>query len=145
MSLTRRRILDALARHIAATGLARYNPDGIYSASTVPAIFVGQMPPTPDAALLLNIYNDSRDRDPDRANPDIWVQLRGRTPGRDPRTTDDLLDALFDVLDNARHYVMPGGVRVAVSQREVTATADPDENGRYTRPDSYKFHLNPSE
>lgn len=145
MKLTRRRILDALARHLADAGLARYSPDGMYGTGTLPAIFMGTLPDKPDAALLLNIYNDSRDRDPDRANPDIWVQIRARTPGRDPRTTDDLADALFDQLDDATHYVMPGGVHVALSQRVVTTSADPDENGRYTRPDSYKFHLNPSE
>lgn len=144
MSLTRRRIIDSLARHLAATGLVRYDPDGDYGPGTLPAVFVGEMPATPDAAVLLNVYNDSRDRDPDRANPDVWVQVRCRTPGRDPRVTDDLADAIFDVLDDKTRYVMPGGVNVARSIREVTADSEPDGNGRYSRPDSYKFHLNPS-
>jgi len=145
VTLTWNRILDSLSRHIAAAGLARYSPDGIYGAGTLPAIVTGKMPDKPDAALLLNIYNDSRERDPDRANPDVWVQIRIRTPGQDPRTTNAVADDLFALLDDATHYTMPGGVRVGVSRREVATTADPDENGRYTRPDSYKFHLNPSE
>ncbi|MGX6513257.1 minor capsid protein [Rhodococcus sp. SJ-2] len=131
----------ALAQHLAALGLARYEPGGIYSATGLPAVFFGAMPDTPDTALVINTYNDDRSRDDH--NPDYYLQIRGRSAGRDPRAVDRLMDAIFDQLHDTTHQ-MWGSVRVLQCRRVVRAPRDPDANGRWTRPDSYVITVNPS-
>lgn len=131
----------ALAQHLATLGLARYTPTGVYTGTGPPAVFFGAMPDKPDDALVINTYNDDRSRDDH--NPDIYIQIRGRRTGRDPRAVDDLMDALFDALHDATHQQW-GSVRVLQCRRTVRAPRDPDANGRWTRPDSYVITLNPS-
>ena len=132
---------DALAQHLADLGLARYEPNGVYSATGLPAVFFGAMPDKPDTALVINTYNDDRSRDDH--NPDIYIQIRGRSAGRDPRAVDRLMDGLFDALHDTSHAQW-GDVRVLLCRRTVRAPRDPDANGRWTRPDSYLITVNPS-
>ncbi|MHD0300102.1 hypothetical protein RCF19_29785 [Rhodococcus qingshengii] len=126
--ITRTRIEDGLADFIKNVGAP---------------VFIGEVKPKPDRALFINIYDEQHLRDPDRANPDVWIQLRGRSPGEDPAPTNDLMDNIFQLLDNKSHFYI-GDIRVARSIRVVTTTTEPDGNSRPTRADSYKFHLNPS-
>lgn len=128
-AITRTRIEDGLADFLKNVGAP---------------IIIGPVTPKPDRALFINVYNESHLRDPDRANPDVWIQLRGRSPGENPAPTNDLMDAIFGLLDNKSHFYI-GDVRVGRCIREVTTSAEPDGSSRITRADSYKFHLNPSE
>ncbi|KHJ74658.1 minor capsid protein [Rhodococcus sp. Chr-9] len=132
---------DALAQHLADLGLARYEPTGMYGAAGLPAVFFGAMPDTPHDAIVINTYNDDRSRDDH--NPDIYVQIRGRSAGRDPRAVDRLMDGLFDALHDTTRTEW-GSVRVLLCRRVVRAPRDPDANGRWTRPDSYVITVNPS-
>ncbi len=131
-----------LAEHLAALSLARYNADGIYTATGLPAVFFGQLPDKPDAAVLVNSYNDDRDRDDE--SPDLYVQFRFRTPGRNPHTTKALAESVFEALHDRSSFTLPNGVQVLLCRRHIAGPVDPDVNGRYTRPDSYTFTLNPS-
>ncbi len=135
-------LIVGVAEHLDALGLARYESTGIYGAGVLPAVFFGELPDKPDTAVLVNIYNDDRSRDDD--SPDLYVQFRFRTPGRDPRTTADLGDLVFERLHRSSNIVLPNGVRVLNCHRHITGPLAPDQNGRYTRPDSYTFTLNPS-
>lgn len=132
---------DALAEHLADLGLARYNPTGTYTGLSLPAVFFGTMPDKPDDALVINTYNDDRSRDDH--NPDIYIQIRGRSAGRDPRAVDRLMDRIFDALHDTSHQTW-GSVRILLCRRTVRAPRDPDANGRWTRPDSYVITVNPS-
>lgn len=136
------RLLSGIAEYLAASGVARYDPSGIYSATGLPAVFVGALPDTPAAALCLVCYDDSRVRDD--WNPDLFVQIRSRAGTADPRPTDDLADQLFEVLHDRQHYVLPGGVRVQQSRRTLRTQPTADEAKRWSRADSYQFTLNPS-
>lgn len=131
----------ALAQHLDDLGLARYNPAGIYTGGGLPAVFFGAMPDTPDDALVINLYDDDRSRD-DRT-PDLYMQIRGRCAGRDPRDVDRLMDSIFDALHDTSHQQW-GSVRVLLCRRVVRAPRDPDANQRWTRPDSYRLTVNPS-
>ena len=132
---------DALARRLHALGLVRYEPAGVYGAGTLPAVFFGTMPDKPDAAILISTYNDDRSRDDD--TPDYYLQIRGRRAGRDPRAVDHLMDAIFEAIHDTSHETW-GSVRVLLCRRVVRAPRDPDANGRWTRPDSYRITVNPS-
>lgn len=131
----------ALAQRLATLGLVRYEPGGMYGEAGLPAVFFGAMPDTPHDALVINTYNDDRSRDDH--NPDIYIQIRGRSAGRDPRAVDQLMDGLFDALHDTSHTTW-GTVRVLLCRRVVRAPRDPDQNGRWTRPDSYRITANPS-
>ncbi len=132
---------DALAQHLAALGLVRYEPGSVYGTGTLPAVFFGAMPDTPNDAIVINTYNDDRSRDDH--NPDLYVQIRGRSAGRDPSNVDRLMDSIFDALHDTSHQTW-GSVRVLLCRRVVRAPRDPDANTRWTRPDSYCITLNPS-
>ncbi|OZC55062.1 hypothetical protein CH289_07660 [Rhodococcus sp. RS1C4] len=141
--LTWNRITDALATAIRDAGLARWNPNGTYTGTGAPALYVGHLPDSPSTAIMLNIYEDSRERDPDRANPDIKIQIRMRGDNANVRPVNDLGDKLFALLDDKTRYVLPGGVRVLHSRRLMAAPLGADTKQRQERADSYEFSLNP--
>ncbi|MFE7746870.1 hypothetical protein ACFU5M_31725, partial [Nocardia sp. NPDC057455] len=76
-------LLQALAQHLAAAGLARYSLTG-YSGDDParPAVAFEQLPAAPDTAVSMAVYNHLTDRD--RWNPDVYVRLRFRAAGVDP-------------------------------------------------------------
>lgn len=135
-------LVVGLAQHLAALNLARYNETGVYPDAGLPAAFFGALPDKPDAAVLINVYNDDRERDD--TSPDLYVQFRFRTPGRNPHATQALGDSVFEALHDRSTFTLPNGVRVLLCRRHITGPIAPDQNGRYTRPDSYRFTLNPS-
>ncbi|WP_027503247.1 minor capsid protein [Rhodococcus sp. UNC363MFTsu5.1] len=135
-------LVVGLAEHLAAAGLARYSPTGIYTGEGLPAVFFGTLPDKPDTAVLINTYNDDRERDDD--SPDLYVQMRFRTAGRNPHTTPRLADDVFEHLHDRSNFTLPNGVQVLLCRRHITGPNAPDANGRYTRPDSYTLTLNPS-
>lgn len=135
-------LVVGLAMHLEAIGVARYNESGIYSPTGLPAVFFGTLPDKPDAAILINTYNDDRDRDDE--SPDLYVQFRFRTPGRNPHTTPSLADGVFERLHDRSNFTLPNGVNVLLCRRKIVGPTAPDQNGRYTRPDSYTLTLNPS-
>lgn len=135
--------LASLAQHLASSGLARYSETGKYTNTGLPAVFFGQLPPTPDAAILINVYNQDNTRDDD--SPDMYVQLRYRTPGSDPRTTENLADSVFALLHDVSNTVW-GTTRVLLCRRVIRGPIAPDATTptRYTRPDSYRVTINPT-
>ncbi|QIS18530.1 phage tail terminator protein [Nocardia terpenica] len=136
-----RTLLDALARHLAALGLARYQPTDAYPSGALPAVFWNLLPPKPDDAISITIYDEAFDRDDH--NPDVYVQLRWRTAGSDPRTTDDAADLAARSLHDISHLTLPGGVRVLLCRRKIRGLTTSDATGRFERADSYVFTLNP--
>ncbi len=135
---------SALAQRIADSGLARYQATGAYPASEVPAIFFGSMPDKPNAAILVNVYSEPS-RDPHC--PIYLVQLRFRSNTGDRRATEQLANRMFDDLDdrtNERSNSQWGPIRVLHCHRHLRAPAEPDGNGRWSRPDSYTIMTNPS-
>lgn len=133
-----------LALHLAALGLARYNASGAYSGSGLPAVFFGDLPDKPDAAILINGYYDDRDTVGGDDSPTLRVQLRFRTTGEHPHTTRALAESAFEAIHDRSNFVLPNGIRVLLCRRTIAGSAAKDQNRRYTRPDSYRFTLNPS-
>ena len=129
-----------IAARLAATGEIQYEADGVYS-GTSPAVVFGRIPDKPDNLIAVNIYDDQRDRDD--TSPDVYVQLRFRTGGRDPRTTNALADSVFLAIHDASNVVW-GTTSVLHCRRVVRAPIGADDNGRYERADSYRLTLNPT-
>lgn len=137
-------VLDALARHLADAGVAQYNPAGVYTEKpALPAVLFGMLPDKPDTAVAINRYDWSTARDD--FNPDVFVQLRFRGAGRDPRTVERLADAVFAVLHWPIYHPTEtwNGTHVLMSRRTVAAPIDQDANGRYHRADSYRLTITP--
>ncbi|WP_067566140.1 minor capsid protein [Nocardia acidivorans] len=133
--------VDALARYLDSAGLVRYQLVGAYAEGDIPATFFNLLPAKPEAALAITVYDELFDRDDH--NPDVYVQLRWRLPGRDPRSVDRIADDANAILHDKTHLTFPGGVRVLLCRRKVRGLTTPDSNGRFERADSYVFTLNP--
>lgn len=145
---TSTRLVEALAQHLAAANLAQYNPAGGYTENpALPAVTFEVLPPAPDTAVSIAVYNDLRDRD--AWNPDIYVRLRFRAAGLDSRRVNDLADAVFEFLrtdePTGPRQSWPAGVNVLTCFRVVRAQSATDNNGRFMRADSYRITLNPGE
>lgn len=141
--------LRSMATHLVNLGLVRWNPDGAeYTGpTTLPALFFEQLPDKPDHAIALSAYNDDRSRD--RDNPDFYIQLRGRAPGRDPLATHALMDRIFDALDDEEKplnssHILWGTTKVLLCLRHIRGPLLSDGNNRWSRPDSYTITVNPS-
>ncbi|MFC9874878.1 phage tail terminator protein [Nocardia salmonicida] len=137
-----RQLVDALARYLDSTGIARYQPTGAYPSGALPAIFDGLFPAAPDAALALTVYDVQYGRG-DIGNEDVYIQFRWRTAGKDPRITNDVADRATELLHDAERLLLPGGVRILLCRRKIRGITTPDSNGRYERADSFMFTLNP--
>jgi hypothetical protein len=136
-------LLQGLAAHLTNLGLTRWNANGAaYTGnSTLPAVFFEQLPNEPDSALSLAAYNDDRTRD--RDNPDYYIQIRGRAPGRNPFATHALMDRIFTAIDDSSH-ILWGTTQVLLCQRHIRGPLLADGNNRWSRPDSYTITVNPS-
>lgn len=134
--------VESFARYLDAAGLARYVPDGAYGPGALCAVTFDLLPPGIDAAVALAVYDEIYDRDDH--NPDVFMQLRWRTTGTDPRTTNNAADAATRHLHDASRIQLPDGPRVLLCRRKVRGVTTPDSNGRYERADSYRFTLNPA-
>jgi hypothetical protein len=134
----------ALAARIAGAGLARYNPTGVYTPTGLPAVLFGKLPDKPDAAILINVYNEDYSRD--YGSPDLYVQLRFRTPGQDKRTTNALAHSVFLLLhfDVDESNQVWSGLNILNCRRTIAGPVELDGNNRYSRPDSYRITVNPS-
>lgn len=137
----------ALVAHLASKNLIQWNPSLGYSENpNRPAGRFGILTDSPATQVSINVYDHSTARDDH--NPDIFVQLRFRAAGRDPRVVDRLADAVFAELhwsDSHPAENWPGGVHVLQCRRVVRGPSAPDSSDRYERPDSYRITFNPGD
>ncbi len=142
MSVDTGTFVDSLSRYLESAGLVRYQPVGAYPPDgPAPAVFFNLLPDSPEGALAVTVYDEVFDRDDH--NPDLYIQLRWRTAGADPRTTDTVADSANRLLHDQSGLIFPGDVRVLLCRRKVRGLTTPDSNGRYERADSFVFTLNP--
>lgn len=142
-------LLESLAVLLDSLGVARYvpPPGAIAEDPDRPAIvFSSDLPAEPPTALAMSVYDDARDRD--AWNPDLYVRLRFRAAGLDPRVVNNLADRVFEHIHTAEpgdRQQWPGGVNVLTCLRVVRAQSAPDANGREMRADSYRITINPGD
>lgn len=130
-------VYDGLARWLHQAKLATYTDVG---PGTAPQLHIRALRDTPDHAIALAIY----DRDTQRAgtgNPDVYVQVRCRAPGPNPRQVLQAADDIAAALDDAAHLTLPNGLHVIHARRVVTTPVEDAANHRLERADSYRLHL----
>ncbi|MGW5673937.1 minor capsid protein [Streptomyces sp. NPDC003860] len=124
-------LLDGVARHLAAAGLLTYDPAGITGDT-----YVETMPPAPDAAVSLALYDagppQARD---DNVDQRLQVRVRG---GPDPRVSRARAEAIYDALHGLTGVQLGDGtVVVLITARGIPAPMGTDSSGRHEHVTNY--------
>lgn len=137
MTTPTKTIATAIAQHLAAAGVAVWNPTGAY-ASTDTAITIKAVPQSPDRIVALTVYDRVTHRDPDLTDEVVRVQVRVRA-GKYPTDVDDLADAVHGALE-VHHATWPG-LRVTRCHRISLLPLGPDGSGRHETSMNYELQL----
>ncbi|GHJ27000.1 hypothetical protein TPA0910_14330 [Streptomyces hygroscopicus subsp. sporocinereus] len=118
-------LLDGLARHLDGLGLVTYDPTG-----RTGDLFVETMPPAPDAAVSLTLYDgpapEARD---DAEQRRLQLRVRG---GPDPRVSRDRAEALYRALHGLAGVQLPDGTwLILAAARGTPAPMGADSTGRH--------------
>ncbi|WP_446049399.1 minor capsid protein [Streptomyces albidoflavus] len=118
-------LVDGLARYLDGLGLVAYDPTGMSG-----DLFVETMPPAPDQAVSLTLYDgpapDARD---DAEQRRLQLRVRG---GPDPRVSRARAEALYRALHGLRGIELPDGTHLVVAAaRSTPAPMGTDTNGRH--------------
>jgi len=118
-------LLDGLARLLDDRGHATYDPTG-----TSGDLFIESMPPTPDAAVGLWLY-DGGEQDARNAYDTVRLQVRTRG-GPDPRTSRTRAQAIYSELHGLAGVELADGTWLVLAAAIGTpAPMGPDSNGRH--------------
>jgi hypothetical protein len=127
-------LLDGLARHLHAAGLAVYEPSG-----TGGDLFIEVMPPAPDVCVVLTLYGGP---DPDSKlgydEPSLQARVRG---GQDPRVSRVRAEAIRDELHGLGPVTLPDGTLLlsSVAVQAVPASIGIDATGRHEHVCNYRL------
>ncbi|MFM9613914.1 minor capsid protein [Streptomyces niveiscabiei] len=118
-------LLDGLARYLDRLDLVTYDPTG-----TSGDLFIEAMPPAPDAAVSLTLYDgpapEARD---DAEQRRLQIRVRG---GPDPRISRTRAEALYRALHGRAGVELPGGMWLTLAAaRGTPAPLGTDSNGRH--------------
>ena len=127
-------ITTAVAELLAARGAGEWRPNGVYNAGARPAIFVQVVPDIPRDVITLSPYPVQAGIDPNDSV--LGMQVRTRTQGRDPRRTNDLDGAVYDVLHGARGLSL-SGYRITKILFQSGASMGQDGSERWGRSANY--------
>ena len=127
-------ITTAVAELLAARGVGEWRPNGVYNAGALPAIFVQVTPDIPRDVITLSPYPVQAGMEPNDSV--LGLQVRTRTEGRDPRRTNDLDGAVYDVLHGARGLSL-SGYRITKILFQSGASMGQDGSERWGRSANY--------
>lgn len=130
----RNRFLWGVALLIDANTPAVWRPTGAYSSSEI-GIVLHAVPQKPESVVTLSAYSVSDD--PSLSDSVLGLQVRARRGGEDPTPTNDLADALFDLLHGLHDVDLPSpdadpGVRVVQMLRRSQVSGGQDQNKRWS-------------
>lgn len=121
-------LLDGIARYLAERGLVTYTTDGGVGEDC----FLEHMPPDPDEAVALTIYDDRVEPDSLLAydEPRMQVRVRGTT---NPRVSRARCRAIRSALHGLGPVTLPDGTELisSISIQGDAASMGVDENGRH--------------
>lgn len=115
-------------------GIGTWDTSGVYAADQT-GIFLRVIPPTPDNAIQLSVYNLSDD--PSLSDSTYGMQIVTRTAGQDPRPTDDLSDDIFDALHGLQGVTLSTDVRVNEVQHRSGVSLGQDDSKRWAYSDNF--------
>lgn len=118
-------LLDGLARYLHGRDLLTYDPAGLAGDT-----FVETMPPTPDQAVALALYDGAPPQARDDADtPRLQVRVRGTT---DPRVSRARCTALYRALHGLAGVELPDGTHlILAAARGGPAPMGTDSTGRH--------------
>lgn len=128
--------LDGFARLLDAAGHASYDPTGATG-----SLFVEAMPPAPDVAVALWLYDvdDAPDTLSAYDSPRLQVRVRG---GPDPRVSRRLCQAIYGELQGLANIALPDGTwLVLAAARGTVAPMGPDSSGRHEHVVNFDVHI----
>lgn len=129
-------IASAVAAYLDGLNLVDYDPTGITGDT-----FIDVMPAQPAGCIAITEYPGPQ---PDAVHgydtPNL--QVRARSPDRDPRTPRARLAAIYNALHNL-HAVSLDGIWVVYcyALQSGAAPLGPDQNGRPEYVQNYQFHI----
>lgn len=127
-------IVEAVAELLEVEGVAEWDADGMYAATGGPAIFIQAYPEIDRPVVTLSPYPVQAANDPNDST--LGLQVRTRSPGRDPRPTNDLDDAVFRAL-HGRRGVSLAGYRITQILFQSGASMGQDGSERWGRSANY--------
>ncbi|MEW1638655.1 minor capsid protein [Streptomyces sp. NPDC093801] len=118
-------LLDGLARHLAARGLATYDPAGRGG-----DLFIESLPSTPDVCVVLGVYDDGAEQDSRIGYDTVAVQIRVRGT-TDPRISRARALAIRAELHGLGPVVLPDGTDLLLAVARNVSGLGTDENRRH--------------
>jgi hypothetical protein len=128
--------MDGLAQYIENRDVGVFHSSGVYTAAQVGIVF-DAVPASPDRVIVLTEY--AAVDDPTEPDTELSVQARVRGT-RDPRTAQELNDAVFEALQNLPRSLL-GGTTVAGIWRTSSAYLGVDASGRHERVSNFAIRL----
>ncbi|MCI3271393.1 minor capsid protein [Streptomyces cylindrosporus] len=130
-------LLDGIARHLQDKALVSYQ-----TASAAGDCFLESMPPTPDEAVSLTIYDDGREPDSRLGYDEPRVQVRVRGT-KDPRVSRQRCAAIRDELHGLGPLTLPDGTQLilSVALQNSAASIGIDELGRHEHVANFRMEI----
>lgn len=127
-------LVTALAQYLHDQAVGVWRPTGTYTAGEI-AICDRIIPPSPDRLITLSAYPILTPPDLQDVTTGIQCRLRGTT---DPQVCQDIGDAIFELLDGAKHLVL-GDIRTVQIYRQSAGSLGQDGSERWEA--SHNFYV----
>lgn len=127
-----------LAKYLHAAGLVQ-DVEGAQLSGGLPAMFLGDLPADPDAAVAL--VTAAEDRTEDDANPWLTIVVIVRSAPWDIAGLRRSAGDVFHRLHDRTHYDLTAGQSILVSRRISRGPEILDQNRRWQRADTYRLRL----
>ncbi|MEU2120000.1 minor capsid protein [Streptomyces sp. NPDC016459] len=131
-------ILDGLARYLAERSLVTYTSGG----DLTDDCFLELMPPEPDEAVVLTVYDDRAEPDSllPYDEPRVQVRVRGTA---DPRVSRRRCRAIRSALHGLGPVTLPDGTELILSVclQADAASMGTDENGRHEHIANFRMEI----
>lgn len=102
-------LLVAFAHRLAGSGVADFDPVGMYQPDQVGVVFE-VVPDTPTSVVVLSVYDRQGNRNPRLTNEMVYLQARVRTGPRAPVDVHTLAEAVHAQLETHREISVSGAV-----------------------------------
>ena len=132
-------LVAGFATLLEEAGLGDWRPDGSAVPTGVTAITQQGVPATPHDLLTLTPYSIDDDRTGTLSR--YGLQIRTRTAGSSPRSTNRAAGLVFDVLQHRVDFTLPAGIRVYDCHRTSWTSLGQDSGLRWSRSDNYEVRL----
>jgi hypothetical protein len=125
-------LITNLAQYLHDHSVGVWRPAGSYTAGEI-AICDRIIPPFPDRLITLAAYPITTPPQLQDVTVGVQARIRGTT---DTRVCDDIGDALFELLDGAKHLVL-GDIRTVQIYRQSAGSLGHDSNERWEASHNY--------